>query len=198
MTARHVELDSARWVFPKEEAKGKNAPRIVYLTGDALELSEALMRHHPDGPLFRNGRSLPWTADAVNCAFDRIQTRMGQAVMATTGETISDQVISHFATSLKPTKLVGGVTRSKTESELRAEAKRKLTVKRCRELVPRYSLYALRHSWATNALKRGVDPLTVAILMGHKDPSMLARVYQHLSHSPDHMLEQANRASGQR
>ena len=60
---------------------------------------------------------------------------------------------------------------------------------------PRYSLYALRHSWATNAMKSGVDPLTVAPLMGHKDPSMLARVYQHLSHSPDHMREQAQRAT---
>jgi integrase len=59
-----------------------------------------------------------------------------------------------------------------------------LTYKRARELAPRYSLYALRHSWATNALKRGVDPLTVAILMGHQDPSMLARVYQHFSLSP--------------
>lgn len=58
-----------------------------------------------------------------------------------------------------------------------------------------YSLYALRHSWATNALKRGIDPLTVALLMGHKDPSMLARVYQHLSLSPDHMRDQARKAT---
>ncbi|MCA9055806.1 MAG: tyrosine-type recombinase/integrase [Planctomycetaceae bacterium] len=58
----------------------------------------------------------------------------------------------------------------------------------------RYSLYALRHSWATHAMERGIDPLTVAILMGHKDPSMLARVYQHLSHNPQHLLEQAKRA----
>jgi integrase/recombinase XerD len=59
-----------------------------------------------------------------------------------------------------------------------------------------FSLYALRHSWATHALQKGVDPLTVAILMGHKDPSMLSRVYQHLSHSPDHMLTQAKKAVG--
>ena len=198
VTAEFVDLPNGRWVFPQKESKGKHAPRIVYLTDEALPITERLMERWPSGHLFRNTQGRPWTACTANTMFDRIQTRMGQAMMATTGETISDQVISHFATSLKPTKLVGGVTRSKTESELRAEAKRKLTVKRCRELVPRYSLYALRHSWATNALKRGVDPLTVAILMGHKDPSMLARVYQHLSHSPDHMLEQANRASGQR
>lgn len=58
----------------------------------------------------------------------------------------------------------------------------------------RFSLYAMRHSWATHALERGIDPLTVAILLGHKDPSMLARVYQHLAHNPEHLLRQARRA----
>jgi site-specific recombinase XerD len=67
---------------------------------------------------------------------------------------------------------------------------------RAAELAPRYSLYALRHSWATHALQKGVDPLTVAILMGHKDPSTLSRVYQHLSLNPSHMREQACRAVG--
>jgi len=54
----------------------------------------------------------------------------------------------------------------------------------------------LRHSWATNALQKGVDPLTVAILMGHRDPSTLAKVYQHLALNPKHMLTEAHRAVG--
>lgn len=58
------------------------------------------------------------------------------------------------------------------------------------------SLYALRHSWATNALQRGVDSLTVSILMGHEDPSTLARVYQHLSMNPDHLRDQLKKAAG--
>ena len=95
-----------------------------------------------------------------------------------------------------PTKKERGVERDKRPAELREEAKGKLFKRMARKVTPRYSLYALRHSWATNALKRGVDPLTVALLMGHKDPSMLARVYQHLSHSPDHMRDQARRATG--
>jgi site-specific recombinase XerD len=61
---------------------------------------------------------------------------------------------------------------------------------------PKYSLYTLRHSWATHALERGVDALTVAVLMGHRDPSTLAKVYQHLSQNPDYMLEQARKAAG--
>ena len=58
------------------------------------------------------------------------------------------------------------------------------------QFAPRYSLYALRHVWAMRALESGLDVLTVAILMGHSDPSTLARVYQHLSHSPEHLLAQ--------
>ena len=48
----------------------------------------------------------------------------------------------------------------------------------------RYSLYSLRHTWATNALKKGVDPITVAVLLGHSDTSTLARTYAHLTHDP--------------
>lgn len=59
-----------------------------------------------------------------------------------------------------------------------------------------YCLYAFRHSFATHALQKGIDPLTVALLMGHKDPSTLSKVYQHLSLSPDHMLKQAKKAAG--
>lgn len=86
--------------------------------------------------------------------------------------------------------------RPKRPAELRCEAKRKLTYKRAAELSPSVSLYALRHSWATHALQNGVDALTVAILMGHKDPSMLAKVYQHLALNPSHMLQQARKAAG--
>ena len=62
-------------------------------------------------------------------------------------------------------------------------------------LVPNWSLHALRHSWATSALQRGADPLTVAILMGHSDPSMLSKVYQHVAMYPLHMLQQANKTA---
>ncbi|MDA7980892.1 MAG: tyrosine-type recombinase/integrase, partial [Pirellulales bacterium] len=112
------------------------------------------------------------------------------------GESIPDEAVAALIPSLRQTKSVKGNVVPKRLAELREEAKKKLTHKRARQLAPRYSLYLLRHSWATQALKRGVDPLTVAILMGHQDPSMLARVYQHLSLSPDHLLNQANRAAG--
>ena len=36
-----------------------------------------------------------------------------------------------------------------------------------KKLGKRYCMYNFRHSWATAALQNGVDPITVAVLMGH-------------------------------
>lgn len=112
------------------------------------------------------------------------------------GETISQKEVEAFIPTLKKTRTEKGNVIEKSLAELRCEAKRKLTNKRAAKLAPRYSLYALRHSWATNALQKGVDSLTVAILMGHEDPSTLSKVYQHLSLNPQHMLDQAKKAAG--
>ena len=194
--ARHFDVTNQRWVFPKSEEKMKRFVRVIYLTDTALAIVKRRLLAAPVGPTFRNVFGRPWTSDAVNSAVDAIRQRMGKDEMRRRGETISDESIVALVPTLKPTRTEHGKTFQKTSAELRAEAKRKLTFRRAAQLVPRYSLYALRHSWATNALKRGVDPLTVAILMGHKDPSMLAKVYQHLSLSPKHLLDQAKKAAG--
>ena len=196
VSAVHFECDNARWVFPQDQAKGKRAPRIIYLVEEALEITIRRAGAVKEGPIFRNGRGRPWTPDAMNCLFDRVQSRMGMVVLREQSLAPTDKQLQVFAETLSRTCVRKGVAIQKTAAELRHEAKKKLTGKIARSLVPRYSLYALRHSWATNALRQGVDPLTVAILMGHKDPSMLARVYQHLSHSPEHMREQARKAVG--
>ena len=59
----------------------------------------------------------------------------------------------------------------------------------------KFCLYNFRHSFATRLLESGVDALTVAILLGHADVSMLGRVYQHLSHNPQHLLSQVRKAA---
>jgi len=166
-----------------------------YLDDEALAITKRLMLKYPVGPLFRNSRGDTWTPDAVNCVFDRIQLRQGRELLDKAGRTPTEEEIKTFLKTLKPTKTVRGVERAKRPAELRCEAKQKLWQQFAKKLSPRCSLYALRHSWATNALKRGVDPLTAALLMGHKDPSMLARVYQHLSHSPEHMRQKAVEAT---
>ena len=56
---------------------------------------------------------------------------------------------------------------------------------------------ALRHTWATNALARGVDPITVSVLLGHTDVTTLSRHYAHLTRKPDYMREQVRKATDQ-
>lgn len=56
--------------------------------------------------------------------------------------------------------------------------------------------YALRHTYITEALERGVDPVTLAILAGHKDTTMICRVYQHLTRKPEHLRAAAMKATG--
>lgn len=74
--ARHVDLVNQRWVFRESESK-TNIPRIVYLTDEALEITQRLVLAHPRGPLFRNTRGVPWTTDAVNCRFVSVQRKLG-------------------------------------------------------------------------------------------------------------------------
>lgn len=196
VVASYVDLKNARWVFPQQESKGKKSPRIIYLNDSVMEITTRLLSQNSSGELFRNNAGRPWTTEAVNCMFDRIRVRMGKVILKANNQEPSAAEVEKFSKTLAPSRRIKGVVRDKTPAEFREEAKRKLTKKMAASVAPRCSLYALRHSWATNALKRGVDSLTVALLMGHKDPSMLARVYQHLSHSPDHMREQAKRAAG--
>lgn len=59
--------------------------------------------------------------------------------------------------------------------------------------------YGARHSWATQALSEGgVDPISVAHLMGHRDTTMVSRVYSHLAKNPEYLRQQAKRAIGKR
>lgn len=60
----------------------------------------------------------------------------------------------------------------------------------------KYCLYHFRHSWLDRTLKKGVDVLTRAILMGHRDPSTIAKTYQHRSQSPDYLRAALSKAAG--
>lgn len=53
-----------------------------------------------------------------------------------------------------------------------------------------------RHGFATEALKNGVDPVTVSVLMGHKDTTMVSRVYQHLAADSSYLTKSLARAKG--
>jgi integrase len=55
--------------------------------------------------------------------------------------------------------------------------------------------YLLRHAFGTNAIVNGVDPLTVAELMGHGDLTMIKNVYAHLAEEKSHLQEAVSRAA---
>lgn len=53
--------------------------------------------------------------------------------------------------------------------------------------------YAVRHTYATEALKAGMDSLTLSQLMGHSNTNTLAKTYAHLARNPDYLRKQARR-----
>ena len=57
--------------------------------------------------------------------------------------------------------------------------------------------YILRHTFCTDALLRGVDPMTVAILMGHSDATMVMRVYGHLVQHDEFLQQKLSQATGE-
>jgi site-specific recombinase XerD len=56
--------------------------------------------------------------------------------------------------------------------------------------------YMMWHSFATQALVRGVGIAQVAELMGHVDTSMVSSHYAHLAGNVQHMREMAKKATG--
>ena len=155
-----------------------------------MEITRQLVTKCPTGPLFRNNNGKPWTTEAVNCALGRARSRIAKQLSLTE---IPQKEVERFAQTLQKDAVIGGRRRPKTDRELLQESRRKLKERQARTATPKFSLYALRHAWATRALRSGVDPLTVAILMGHSDPSMLAKVYQHLALAPEHLQGQLKR-----
>jgi integrase len=47
--------------------------------------------------------------------------------------------------------------------------------------------YDMRHGFATRKLVQVHDHLTIAVLMGHRDGTMLAKVYAHLNRNDAHL-----------
>lgn len=54
--------------------------------------------------------------------------------------------------------------------------------------------YMVRHTFGTWGIMSGLDPATVAELMGHSDTDMIVKVYCHLAEQSSHMQVAANRA----
>jgi site-specific recombinase XerD len=178
--ARHFDATRARWVFPVKESKGRKQPRVVYLSKFAESVTRRLAEQYPTGPLFRNRNGRPWTPDAVNCAFSRVQIRMGATRMKEQGVSL-DKAVAQELKRRGDKRSLGDLA-----------PQQRTTIVNCAKahFAPKVSLYALRHGFSTHALQSGLDGLTVGILLGHNDPSTMAKVYQHLAHNSEHLLGQ--------
>lgn len=189
--ARHVDLKNARWVFPAEESKGKRFPRVVYLDDRALAITKLLVVRYPTGKLFRIADGRAWNRHSIACLFGRLQIDMGMRKMKEMQITVE-----------KPPRFKkesfdeASLAAARAEQEKLLYERRKAVYKLARKHARKYSLYHFRHTWCQRALKAGVDPLTVAILMGHHDPSTIAKVYQHLALDPDFLRTALMRATG--
>jgi integrase len=157
------------------------------LTDKALAITKRLMAQHPTGPLFLNSDGLPWNAYSVNCRFQRLRVAIGRQRIAGTG--------------VLPPKLKRLSAKERLNRNCRdvhhaaVLARRRQIAALAREQCPKYSLYAIRHSWCTHALECGkLDAVTVSVLMGHKDTTMISRVYAHLSQNPSRLRDAARRA----
>jgi integrase len=53
----------------------------------------------------------------------------------------------------------------------------------------RFACYDIRHGFATRKLKAGVDSITLARLLGHRDASMLCRHCEHVTGDGSHLLD---------
>lgn len=57
--------------------------------------------------------------------------------------------------------------------------------------------YAVRHTFITDMLLAGMDPIKLAEIAGHKDLKMIMRVYSHLHLKRDHLREELQKAIGE-
>lgn len=186
--ARFVDLANSRVVFPPKEAKGKKHHRVIYLgTARARELVGRLSEEFPEGPILRNSDGNPWTKDAINCAFCRLRVRIAELLMEREG-------------LARPT-LPADISR-RDLGRVRAERRDALDkwkeerARFVRERVPKFHLGALRKGFATEALKAGLDTITVAHLLGHRDGTMVSKHYGHVQQDPEHMARAARKARG--
>jgi integrase len=193
---RHVDLPTHRIVFPVEEEKMQRVPRIIYLTDKAEEIVRRLVFQHPSGPIFRNTNGVAWTTEAVNCAFVALQIRTGLRAMKKEGFEVSEEEIQRKIATLKTDCKARGKVVRKSAEALRDEAKRKLRNAAACTRAKKLCLTVFRHSFCHRLSKSGVDALTVSVLMGHADPSMIAKVYSHLSQAPQYLRDALRKAAG--
>jgi len=187
--ARLFDAENSRIVFPPKEAKGKKYYRIMYLTPRAKEIVARLARANTHGPILLNSDGKPWTKDAINCAFCRLQIILGRRIMKANGED-TKRAPSFKEKNFEPDQLAEAKKAYHENLKKRRREINKLAI----ELGKKYHLGAFRKGFASQALKNGVDTVTLAHILGHRDPSMVSKVYGLVQQDPEHMAASVNKA----
>jgi integrase len=187
----YFEPGPGRIVFPPKQAKGKKYHRVIYLTPRAREIVARLVGARPEGTLLVNSEGNPWTKDAINCAFCRLQIELGRRAIEASG--IAPPGPAPFEPEGVPAERL---ERARAEHRAAVRKWQAETLRLARAHGRKYHLGAFRKGFATEALKAGVDTVTVAHLMGHRDPSMVSKVYGHVQQDPEHMANSMKRAKG--
>ena len=186
--ASFLDEANACWIFPIRLSKGRKVQRVVYLTDSAMEIARRLSLARPKGPIFCNNQGKPWNMSSVKCRFQNLQVNLGRKRLRELG--------------LEPPKLPrlkaseGADPARRREQERQVLERRRRITLLAREHGPRYNLYAFRHSFVTEALVAGLDAVTVSVLVGHRDTTMISRHYAHLAGRHDFLRDAAKKAKG--
>jgi integrase len=186
VTAAFVDFPNARWIFPIRLSKGKKFQRVVWLSDRALEITRRLVLKRPAGPLLLNTEGNPWCKSSVKCRFQLICRVLGRKKLE-----VNDQV---------PPKIPRLTNAQRNDPAIRAAHEVKMLERRqmikdlAREHGIRLNLYNFRHSFITESLVNGLDAVTVSVLAGHRDTTMISRHYGHVAQKQEHMRAAANRA----
>jgi integrase len=190
---RHVNLAGECIVIPKEEAKGKRRPRVIYLDGPALEIVRRLLSLRRDGMLFRNTHGNPWRAYAICNRFNRLSLAVGMDALREMG--ITPPPLPRFNSRQYASEAEARAGRIR-HNKLLVEH-RKQIVKLARQHGRRLAAYDFRHAFCQRLLESGANHLAVAELMGHANGQMVSTVYSHMNRAAAHLKEILRRASGE-
>ena len=186
--AAFVDAQTACWTFPVKLSKGKKVQRVVYLSDRALEITRRLVALRPSGPLLLNTEGRPWCVSSVKCRFQKICRTIGRKRLEQSGQV--------------PPKLKRLTAAQRADPGLRARHEEDVLGRRrrvndlARQQGVRLNLYAFRHSLITESLVRGLDAVTVSVLAGHRDTTMISRHYAHLAQRHEHLRDAARKARG--
>ncbi len=184
--AKFFEPDNARLVFPIRLSKGRKVQRVVYLNERALEIVKRRIIQYPTGPVLRNADGNRWCSSSTNCLFRRVQRNIGRKRMKSQGL---------IPAKIPRLKVSDRNDKAKQKEHDRLVRERLQAIRnQARKLGTKYSLYVLRHAYITEALVSGIDAVTVSLLAGHRDTTMISRVYSHVDQNQDHMRKAANQA----